>query len=267
MGSGRLANILQRLNWDLSASRGLSVPSSFAELCRRVDRVEGLDLAVLVAQLPPHQGGGDGALAEVLHRAKTLFTDQILEKAPAIVSAVVAAAQGDQDAIALVESLLAEWADDPKAGTSVSVVRLLLAGERDLERLTADLDPRADAYPYALVQAIVDILAGRVELTLPSWREPETPESAVSPEGAMPEVGEVEAAAPRDPWAFAGVAPGPEKPAGSPTMLPSASKDKDARAAQDQPVRGQKFGRNQPCWCGSGKKYKRCHGSSRRSTS
>ncbi len=28
-----------------------------------------------------------------------------------------------------------------------------------------------------------------------------------------------------------------------------------------QPVRaGPKVGRNDPCWCGSGKKYKRCHG-------
>jgi preprotein translocase subunit SecA len=23
---------------------------------------------------------------------------------------------------------------------------------------------------------------------------------------------------------------------------------------------GQKLGRNEPCWCGSGKKFKRCHG-------
>jgi preprotein translocase subunit SecA len=32
-------------------------------------------------------------------------------------------------------------------------------------------------------------------------------------------------------------------------------------AAAPQPVRaGPKIGRNDPCWCGSGKKYKRCHG-------
>ncbi|HET6745432.1 MAG TPA: SEC-C metal-binding domain-containing protein, partial [Candidatus Limnocylindria bacterium] len=32
-------------------------------------------------------------------------------------------------------------------------------------------------------------------------------------------------------------------------------------AAQNQAVRaGPKIGRNDPCWCGSGKKYKRCHG-------
>ncbi|MDQ3937304.1 MAG: SEC-C metal-binding domain-containing protein, partial [Chloroflexota bacterium] len=24
---------------------------------------------------------------------------------------------------------------------------------------------------------------------------------------------------------------------------------------------GPKLGRNEPCWCGSGKKFKRCHGS------
>jgi preprotein translocase subunit SecA len=32
-------------------------------------------------------------------------------------------------------------------------------------------------------------------------------------------------------------------------------------AEAPQPVRaGPKIGRNDPCWCGSGKKYKRCHG-------
>jgi preprotein translocase subunit SecA len=34
-----------------------------------------------------------------------------------------------------------------------------------------------------------------------------------------------------------------------------------APAASGDPVRaGRKIGRNDPCWCGSGKKYKRCHG-------
>jgi len=31
-------------------------------------------------------------------------------------------------------------------------------------------------------------------------------------------------------------------------------------AAVSGPVAGKKIGRNDPCWCGSGKKYKRCHG-------
>jgi preprotein translocase subunit SecA len=41
--------------------------------------------------------------------------------------------------------------------------------------------------------------------------------------------------------------------------LSSASTEDEARAAQGQ-VRRQKVGRNQPCWCGSGKKFKTCHG-------
>jgi preprotein translocase subunit SecA len=28
-----------------------------------------------------------------------------------------------------------------------------------------------------------------------------------------------------------------------------------------QPAEAAKLGRNDPCWCGSGKKFKRCHGS------
>jgi preprotein translocase subunit SecA len=41
--------------------------------------------------------------------------------------------------------------------------------------------------------------------------------------------------------------------------LSSASTEEEARAAQGQ-GRRQKIGRNQPCWCGSGKKFKACHG-------
>jgi preprotein translocase subunit SecA len=42
--------------------------------------------------------------------------------------------------------------------------------------------------------------------------------------------------------------------------LSSASTEDEARTAQGQSARKQKIGRNQPCWCGSGKKFKNCHG-------
>jgi preprotein translocase subunit SecA len=44
------------------------------------------------------------------------------------------------------------------------------------------------------------------------------------------------------------------------TRLSSASTEDEARTAQGQSARKQKIGRNQPCWCGSGKKFKNCHG-------
>jgi len=44
------------------------------------------------------------------------------------------------------------------------------------------------------------------------------------------------------------------------TRLSSASTEDEARAAQGQSGRQHKVGRNQPCPCGSGKKYKNCHG-------
>jgi preprotein translocase subunit SecA len=49
---------------------------------------------------------------------------------------------------------------------------------------------------------------------------------------------------------------GPERQ----VRLSSASTEEQARSAQGQSSRKQKVGRNQPCWCGSGKKYKLCHG-------
>ena len=33
-----------------------------------------------------------------------------------------------------------------------------------------------------------------------------------------------------------------------------------AAAAAKAPASAAKLGRNDPCWCGSGKKFKRCHG-------
>jgi preprotein translocase subunit SecA len=42
--------------------------------------------------------------------------------------------------------------------------------------------------------------------------------------------------------------------------LPEADADADADKAQPFVRGGQKVGRNDPCPCGSGKKYKQCHG-------
>jgi preprotein translocase subunit SecA len=53
-----------------------------------------------------------------------------------------------------------------------------------------------------------------------------------------------------------------QAPALQPTQLSSAVTEAEERAAAAQPQRqtGKKVGRNQPCPCGSGKKYKLCHG-------
>ena len=45
------------------------------------------------------------------------------------------------------------------------------------------------------------------------------------------------------------------------TSALSASNGADQADAQQPYVRKErKLGRNEPCWCGSGKKYKNCHG-------
>jgi preprotein translocase subunit SecA len=58
-------------------------------------------------------------------------------------------------------------------------------------------------------------------------------------------------------WANAqesrGEMPGGERPAGGPPVAMTAP-----RPAPRTPT-GQKIGRNDPCYCGSGKKYKKCH--------
>jgi preprotein translocase subunit SecA len=52
-------------------------------------------------------------------------------------------------------------------------------------------------------------------------------------------------------------------PAPQPTQLTSAATEAEAQATAATPSQrpaGKKVGRNQPCPCGSGKKYKLCHG-------
>jgi preprotein translocase subunit SecA len=43
--------------------------------------------------------------------------------------------------------------------------------------------------------------------------------------------------------------------------LLTVSGGSDTKAAEGPVIRGDKVGRNDPCPCGSGKKYKKCHGS------
>ena len=53
----------------------------------------------------------------------------------------------------------------------------------------------------------------------------------------------------------------PEVAAGVAGGVASATAVASVGGGQGQPVKaGPKIGRNDPCWCGSGKKYKRCHG-------
>jgi preprotein translocase subunit SecA len=57
------------------------------------------------------------------------------------------------------------------------------------------------------------------------------------------------------------VATGAVAGAAAATGAATATAGGNGAGAAQQPVRaGPKLGRNDPCWCGSGKKYKRCHG-------
>ena len=45
------------------------------------------------------------------------------------------------------------------------------------------------------------------------------------------------------------------------SSMPQGQALATATDTRQQPaVAGRKMGRNDPCWCGSGKKFKRCHG-------
>jgi preprotein translocase subunit SecA len=61
--------------------------------------------------------------------------------------------------------------------------------------------------------------------------------------------------------AAAGRAPGPA-PAQPAAPAASGSRPAPGRGVPGAQRQGEKLGRNAPCWCGSGKKYKLCHGAS-----
>ena len=46
----------------------------------------------------------------------------------------------------------------------------------------------------------------------------------------------------------------------APGSIDLPSHDADAPKVKDAPKQGDKIGRNEPCWCGSGRKFKQCHG-------
>jgi preprotein translocase subunit SecA len=53
---------------------------------------------------------------------------------------------------------------------------------------------------------------------------------------------------------------GPAEPDGAESRSNGAPKKRQAAPVGADAAPNVKIGRNDPCWCGSGKKYKRCHG-------
>ncbi|HSD29639.1 MAG TPA: SEC-C metal-binding domain-containing protein, partial [Vicinamibacteria bacterium] len=126
---------------------------------------------------------------------------------------------------------------------------------------------------YQMFQALMD----RIDEEILRWsflyqpvEAPAAPPPAEEPEGAR----RVRPAAPpraREPeLALAGVKTVPRNlsfndPSASPSAFARAAQPREASGGTNevQTIRreGPKVGRNDPCPCGSGKKYKKCHGS------
>ncbi|MGH8886734.1 MAG: AAA family ATPase, partial [Egibacteraceae bacterium] len=165
-GSGRLAGTLRVLAHDLAGLDGdPPVPGSFAELCRLVDRTDGVHLAQLVDRLPKQAPDGEAALAEVVRLASQLPTDQAfeveehLEAWAPVTAGIVVAVAGDAATATAVEQALTTRGEHPDWGALVARLRRILAGERG-DDLVAGLDP----IDTAIVQRTLDALAGRIEV-------------------------------------------------------------------------------------------------------
>jgi len=98
------------------------------------------------------------------------------------------------------------------------------------------------------------------------YSSPEDLANATSFTGAAMAAGEYAASGDGGGGLFPGAAPAGGPPAAAAAaQRGKADRDAAARAgggggAVQQRVVEQKLGRNDPCWCGSGKKFKKCHG-------
>jgi preprotein translocase subunit SecA len=93
---------------------------------------------------------------------------------------------------------------------------------------------------------------------MPSPLKPSSPSSSASNSTAAGSVRYHGGALPMGAQALAAAATGVGV-AGAQALADGASAEPAAPVAQRR-VAGDEPGRNDPCWCGSGKKYKRCHG-------
>jgi tetratricopeptide (TPR) repeat protein len=142
IGSGQLPATLDELARDLAAAgEPAPLPASFAELCARVGRVEGVELPELATRLPTSQADDDQILVELVQLARTQHGPaRYLEQWQPVIEAVVTAAAGDQQATAELEPVLAELATNPDWAALAGVLGRILAGERG-DALLEGLDP------------------------------------------------------------------------------------------------------------------------------
>jgi hypothetical protein len=147
MGSGGLAITLAAVASDLATSSEPAVPDSFAELCARVEQVDGIRFAELMARLPGPAANGDAALAEVIALARAqpdpaaANLEHHLAQWTPIIEQVVAAASGDTQATQMLSPILEALAGGSDWGPLVEALRRVLAGERDQQSLLDGLDP------------------------------------------------------------------------------------------------------------------------------
>ncbi len=129
-----------------------------------------------------------------------------------------------------------------------------------------------DYLRYVMHVQVVTEAAAEPDLTQASYQAAEDPVqganllAALGNGGSMPETVAAGARIPAGPGTPAGAGVGAGGAAGAATRVAAAPAGRggrpDAEPSQAPMIRApaEKLGRNAPCWCGSGKKYKLCHG-------
>jgi tetratricopeptide (TPR) repeat protein len=137
------------------------LPASVAELATQVEQVEGVHFTTLIRTLAPDPQTAEAALTDIIHTARSLSDESTpdlqhrLDRWEPHITALVAAAGGDQRAGAAIDQLLDQLAGTDGWDNLASILRRILAGERDPDTLLTGLDP----VDSAIVQATLDRLA------------------------------------------------------------------------------------------------------------
>jgi hypothetical protein len=124
---------------------GDALPGTLAEVIRIAERTDGVRLGELLAALQPDAQIAEQALAEILRAAaeqppgETDITGYLRQWEP-VISSIVAAYGGDEDAMTPLLAFLDEQATTQDWAALVSVLRRILDGERG-EDLLDGLDP------------------------------------------------------------------------------------------------------------------------------
>jgi tetratricopeptide (TPR) repeat protein len=147
---------VQLLGDDLRRYGDAALPTDADQVVHVVQQVAGVRFGEVFASLVPDSATRGAMYADAIATARQTpdLRMQVLREWAPIIAAVAAEADGGPQARYDLEPFLADLADDPHWADVVSVLRRIIAGERDPAELTTGLDDIDTAIATAVLDAV-----------------------------------------------------------------------------------------------------------------